>query len=123
MKKILAILVLAPSLAWATPSGYGTCTKAVNVATSSTAVLSHSIAPPDGRHLLILQNTGANPAYCTIGNGVTATTTNGYYLAPLGGSFQIHAYEGPNGVFYLAPGDDVTCIATTGATTVIACDY
>lgn len=70
-----------------------------------------------------LQNTGSNPVYCTMGTSPTATTANGFLLPANGGSWLLHAYEGPNGVFYLAPGDSVACIASGGSSTVISCDY
>lgn len=127
MKKLLISLLLLPALCWATPSGYGTCTKTTSVTTASTQVIVADDVP-GGRHYLLVQNIGANPVYCALGTRNEATASNGFLLPAAsstasGGSWLMHSYEGPNGIFYPAPMDDLACIATGGSSTVVSCDF
>jgi hypothetical protein len=120
IRKLILVFLLLPTLALATPSGYGTCTKATTITTASTSVLL-SDDVPGGRHYLYLQNIGSVNAFCAI--GATATTSNGLLLPATGGSHLFAPFEGPNGVFILAPGDAINCITASSSTTVVSCDY
>lgn len=100
----------------------GTCTGAVAVTASAGGtqiVASSDLA--NGRHFLSLQNIGANPANCTLGE--TPTTSNGYYLLGSGlGSLILKSISTSTGAFNV-PNTAVMCIGNGGATTVTVCDY
>jgi hypothetical protein len=119
MKKLLALMLLAPSLGFAAQNG-GVCTRTVTVATSATTVIPAEDVT-GGRHYLELQNTGAFPMFCAI--GADATTSNGFRLAAQGGGYHFASVEGVNGVFYLLPADKLSCIADGGPTTAVYCDF
>jgi hypothetical protein len=110
----LAILLYAMMIA---VSASAVCTQSGDVASSSTAIVgANDIKDIEGRHYLLIQNTGlTNAMNVAIGSG-NAATAKDLYLAP-GASWVMSA---PG--LKLLPGGDVAAISATG-TSYSFCDW
>jgi hypothetical protein len=95
----------------------GACTQHGTVGGSSTVIVgSNDIAGIEGRHYLLIQNTGsASPMNVAIGSN-NAATSGDLYLGP-GASWVMTEQQNK-----MVPGGDVAAISTSG-TTYSFCDW
>jgi hypothetical protein len=112
---LLAILLIAEN--WLAPRAQAVCTKNGSVAASSTAIIgANDISGIEGRHYLLVQNTGTtNPMNVAIGSSNAATSSD-LYLAP--GASWVMTMQG----LKMVPGGDVAAISASG-TTYSFCDW
>jgi len=112
---LLAILLIAEN--WLAPRAQAVCTKYGSVAASSTAIIgANDISGIEGRHYLLVQNTGTtNPMNVAIGSSNAATSSD-LYLAP--GASWVMTMQG----LKMVPGGDVAAISASG-TTYSFCDW
>ncbi len=98
-------------------SAQAVCTQHGTVASSSTAIVGNNdIAGIEGRHYLLIQNTGtANPMEVAIGSGNAAAASD-VYLGP--GASWLMTQQGNK----MVPGGDVAAISASG-TTYSFCDW
>lgn len=105
----MLLLMLQPALA--------VCTKTGSVTSSSTAIIgANDIGGIEGRHYMLIQNTGTtNPMNVAIGSSNAATSTD-LYLGP-GASWVMTMQQ-----LKMVPGGDVAAISASG-TTYSFCDF
>jgi hypothetical protein len=96
---------------------HAVCTKTGSVTAASTAIVgSNDIAGVEGRHYLLIQNTGtSNPMHVAIGSSNAATSSD-LYLGP--GASWVMTMQG----LKMVPGGDVAAISASG-TTYSFCDW
>lgn len=118
MKKLARTFLwaLLASLCWAWPAS-AVCTQSGNVTSSSTQIVgSNDISGIEGRHYLLIQNTGtSNAMNVAIGSSNTATSKD-LYLGP--GASWVMTMQG----LKMVPGGDVAAISASG-TTYSLCDW
>jgi hypothetical protein len=113
----LRILVwLAGLLALAAPA-WAVCTQNGTVNNTSTAIVgSNDISGIEGRHYMLIQNTGtSNPMNVAIGSN-NAATNKDLYLGP--GASWVMTMQG----LKMVPGGDVAAVSASG-TTYSFCDW
>jgi hypothetical protein len=112
---LIAALLIA-GLAFAPPA-HAVCTQHGSVTSASTAIVgSNDIAGVEGRHYLLIQNTGtSNAMNVAIGSSNNATSAD-LYLGP--GASWVMTMQG----LKMVPGGDVAAISTSG-TTYSFCDW
>ena len=117
---LISILLLSSLLASILPAhpAFAVCTKSGTVTAASGAIVgSNDVAGIEGRHYLLIQNTGtSNPMNVAIGTANNATA-NDLYLGP--GASWVMTMQG----LKMVPGGDVAAIAPSGNTTYSFCDF
>lgn len=110
------LLIVALLIAFAHPA-LAVCTKTGSVTSSSTAIIgANDIGGIEGRHYMLIQNTGTtNPMNVAIGSSNAATSTD-LYLGP-GASWVMTMQQ-----LKMVPGGDVAAISASG-TTFSFCDW
>ena len=107
----LALLMLAASPCWAV------CTKSGSVTASSTAIAgANDVAGIEGRHYLLIQNTGTSNSMNVAVGSSNAAGANDLYLGP--GASWVMTMQGTK----MVPGGDVAAISASG-TTYSFCDW
>jgi hypothetical protein len=112
-----AALLLAAALVYCAEPAFAVCTKSGAVTSSSTAIVgANDIAGIEGRHYLLIQNTGTtNPMNVAIGSSNAATSSD-LYLGP-GASWVMTMQQ-----LKMVPGGDVAAISASG-TNYSFCDW
>ncbi len=115
MAKTIGSIAIA-LLLFAAPAG-AVCTKTGTVTSSSTQIApANDINGIEGRHYMLIQNTGtSNPMNVAIGSSNAAATSD-LYLGP--GASWVMTMQG----LKMVPGGDVAAISTAG-TTYSFCDW
>jgi hypothetical protein len=104
-------------LLFVAPGAFAVCTQSGTVNSTSTAIVgSNDINGIEGRHYLLIQNTGtSNPMNVAIGSSNNATNKD-VYLGP--GASWVMTMQGNK----MVPGGDVAAISAS-ATTYSFCDW
>jgi hypothetical protein len=117
LKQRFLPLLLSAGLACCAKPAFAVCTKSGAVTSSSTAIVgANDIAGIEGRHYLLIQNTGTtNPMNVAIGSSNAATSSD-LYLGP-GASWVMTMQQ-----LKMVPGGDVAAISA-GGTNYSFCDW
>jgi hypothetical protein len=114
---VRALLFSAFAVLLMMSSAFAVCTKTGSVTSSSGQIVgSNDVAGIEGRHYLMIQNTGtSNPMNVAIGSSNNATSSD-LYLGP--GASWVMTMQG----LKMVPGGDVAAISVSG-TTYSFCDW